>query len=234
MKILVIEDNPRLAERIKRQLQRWYIVELSHSGSDGLQQIAHNEFDLAVLDLGLPDMPGVEVCKQLRGLSSDIPILVVTGVDTSASRVELLNMGADDYITKPFDAPELLARINALSRRRARNPIQHTVTVGNLTLNPSDRSVTRAGRLILLRRKEFDILEYLARNKGRIMTRQMIINHAWPAASAGWVGSVDVHIKQLRDKIDKPFSYPLIKTIYGVGYMVDAPDGRKDTERITP
>lgn len=227
MKVLAIEDNPRLSVRMKQQLQKWYIVELATSGDEGLRLAATNLFDLVLLDLGLPDTSGLEVCKQLRKLSKDIPILIITGVDTTESRVELLDSGADDYITKPFDISELRARISALARRRSRSDLTETITIGDLTLNPSHRLVSRAGNAIKLRRKEFDILEYLVSNPGRVMTRQMIINHAWSSTSSSWTGSVDVHIKQLRDKIDKPFSYPLIKTSYGVGYSIALPESSK-------
>jgi len=223
MKILVIEDNPRLAIRIKQQLRKWYLVETALSGDEGLQQISTDSFDIVLLDLGLPDTPGLEVCKQIRFISKDIPILVVTGIDTTESRVELLDAGADDYITKPFDISELRSRINALARRRLRSISEENIIVGDLVINPSSRNVTRNGLEINLRRKEFDILEYLASHAGRVMSRQMIINHAWTSTSSSWIGSVDVHIKQLRDKVDRPFSYPLIKTAYGVGYVVDVP-----------
>lgn len=223
MKLLVIEDNPRLSERIKRQLQKWHIVETAFSGHDAIQAIITHEFDLILLDLGLPDMSGLDVCRRIREVSNEVPLLVVTGVDTTVSRVDLLNAGADDYLTKPFDPPELMARINALARRRYRSESRSKITIGDLVIEPSSRTVTRAGVPIKLRRKEFDILEYLAANRGRVMSRQMIINHAWATTSATWTGSVDVHIKQIRDKVDKPFSYPLIKTSYGVGYMVDIP-----------
>lgn len=231
MKLLIIEDNPRLASRIKKQLRQWFIVETAASGDEGLRLASTAIFDIVLLDLGLPDTPGLMVCKQLRQLSKDIPILVVTGIDTTESRVELLDAGADDYITKPFELAELKARINALARRRSRNESQSNITIGDLIIEPSSRFVSRAGQSILLRRKEFDILEYLAANAGRVMSRQQIINHAWPTGSSSWVGSVDVHIKQLRDKIDKPFSYPLIKTTYGVGYMVDISGGIINKEK---
>jgi len=229
MKLLVIEDNPRLTARIKQQLQRWYIVEVAHTGDEGLRLVSSSPFDLILLDLGLPDTPGLEVCRQIRQLTTHTPILVVTGVDTTESKVDLLDAGADDYITKPFDLSELRARINALARRGDRSASIPLVTVGDLTIDPASRKVARSNIPISLRRKEFDILEYLARNVGRVLSRQMIINHAWPTTSTSWTGSVDVHIKQLRDKVDKPFSYPLIKTSYGVGYMVDIPpDIRKE------
>ncbi len=225
MKILVIEDNPRLSIRIKQQLQKWYIVEVASTGDEALERVASDSFDLALLDLGLPDISGLDVCKQIRRINSSLPILILTGVDTTSSRVELLDSGADDYMTKPFDVSELRARINALARRQLRNSSTPLLSVGDLTLNPSKRHVERSGSTISLRRKEFDILEYLMRNVGRVLSREMIVNHAWPVTSNTWSGLVDVHIKQLRDKVDRPFSYPLIKTSYGVGYMVDLPDG---------
>ena len=228
MKLLLIEDNPRLASSMKRQLQKWYIVEIVHSGDEGLRLASTDLFDLILLDLGLPDTPGLEVCRQIRQLTDSTPILVVTGIDTLASRVELLDAGADDYLTKPFRLPELRARINALARRRARNVRVPVITIDDLTIDPSNRTVTRAGIPITLRRKEFDILEYLASQPGRVFSRQMIVNHAWPATSQTWTGSVDVHIKQLRDKIDRPFAYPLIKTSYGVGYLIEAPATSED------
>jgi len=180
-------------------------------------------FDAVLLDLGLPDMNGLEVCRRLRKISPDMPILIITGVDDISSKVELLDAGADDYLTKPFDAQELRARINALIRRRPRLPSISAVTAGDLKLDPSKRTVARAGVPITLRRKEFDILEYLVINKGRVLTRDMIVSHAWTSTSSSWTGSVDVHIKHLRDKVDKPFDYPLIKTVYAVGYMLDVP-----------
>ncbi len=223
MKILVIEDNPRLGQRIKRQLQKLHVAEVAQSGAEGIQLASTGQFDIILLDLGLPDMPGIEVCKHLRNLSADIPILVVSGVDTAPSRVDLLNTGADDYITKPFEPSELFARINALARRRARAENEPDIIIGDLIINIGSRTASRAGVTLNLRRKEFDILEYLCINRGRVMSRQMIINHAWSSSSASWTGSVDVHIKQLRDKLDKPFSYPLLHTSYGVGYMIDTP-----------
>lgn len=232
MKILIIEDNPRLADRIKQQLSKWYIVEIAESGDKGLQFVATHLFDIALLDLGLPDTPGIDVCKQIRKLSQDLPILVLTGVDTIESRVYLLENGADDYMTKPFEVAELRARINALARRRTRSEQSPTIVVGDVTIDPARRLVTRNGTEVHLRRKEFDILEYLASHPGRVMSRQNIIDHAWSSTSTSWSGSVDVHIKQLRDKIDKPFAYPLIKTSYGLGYMIEAPEN--STEKTAP
>ncbi len=223
MKLLVIEDNPRLSARMKQQLQKWYIVEVANTGDEGLKLVSNDTFDTILLDLGLPDAPGLEVCRQIRLITPDTPILIVTGIDTISSKVDLLDNGADDYITKPFELTELRARINALARRRERSAYMPSLSLGDLIIEPASRKVTRDGQEISLRRKEFDILEYLVSNTGRVLSREMIINHAWPIANRGWTGSVDVHIKQLRDKVDRPFSYPLIKTSYGVGYMAVMP-----------
>lgn len=223
MKVLVVEDNPRLSVRIKELLQKWFIVELTASGDETLRMVANNPYDLLILDLGLPDISGLELCTQIRRLHQDIPILVLTGVDTTASKVELLQAGADDYLTKPFELSELKARIDALNRRRKRSNAVALLSFGDLVIDPSCRKVTRAGMEVSLRKKEFDILEYLVRNAGRVLSREMIIHHAWPITSKSWTGSVDVHIKQLRDKVDRPFSYPIIKTSYGIGYTVELP-----------
>lgn len=224
MKLLVIEDNPRLSEKMKQQLQKWYIIDIAQTGDEGMHLATTNQFDCILLDLGLPDIPGIEVCRYIRNLNNDVPILVVTGNSSKNSLVGLLDSGADDYIMKPFDITELHARINALARRRQRGKSVQAIVVGELTIHPSTRKVTRAGIEITLRRKEFDILEYLASNAGRVLPREMIIERAWPSNGASWPGSVDVHIKQLRDKIDRPFAYPLIKTRYGIGYIIELPE----------
>lgn len=220
MKILVIEDNPRLAGRLRQQLNKWYTVDIANSGDKGLQLITACSYDCILLDLGLPDAPGIDICKQIRHISKELPILIVTGIDTTESRISLLDNGADDYITKPFDFLELRARINTLLRRRARSEDASLIVTGDLIIDPSRRTVLRSSTPITLRRKEFDILEYLALNPGRVMSRQNIVNHAWSSTTSSWIGSVDVHIKQLRDKVDKPFPVPLIKTVYGLGYML--------------
>jgi DNA-binding response OmpR family regulator len=222
LKVLIIEDNPRLAERIKDHLHKYYLVEVALTGDEGIAIASTHTVDVILLDLNLPDMPGLEVCQKIRELGVVSPVIVLTGIDTSNTKVDLLNAGADDYMTKPFVANELRARINALERRRQRKPPETTLRAGDLTLNSASRTVERSGQQIQLRRKEFDILEYLLKNKGRVLSRQMIINHAWISTTVAWTGSVDVHIKQLRDKVDKPFNTPLIKTSYGVGYSIES------------
>lgn len=221
MKVLIIEDNVRLAERIKFNLSKRYIVDIAHTGEAGTQQALNAEYNVIILDLSLPDTNGLEVCRDLRSQNLTTPILIVTATDDSNSKVLLLQSGADDYLTKPFNSDELSARVAALIRRQAQPIMTDVMVVNDLELDVNKRQVRRSGVLIKLRRKEFDILEYLVTNRGRAMSRDMIINHAWSEGSVGWNNTVDVHIKHLRDKIDKPFPSQLIKTAYGIGYMVD-------------
>lgn len=221
MKILLIEDNLRLAERIKYYLGKEFIVDVVHTGEEGKTKALSTFYAAILLDLNLPDIHGHDVCRELRKAQLTTPILVISGIKESDSRVSLLDSGADDYLVKPFDPRELIARIHALFRRHHQGYNNHILTVKDLTIDVNRRHVQRGGKSITLRRKEFDILEYLVSNRGRAVTRDMILNHAWDGAKESWHNTIDVHIKYLRDKIDKPFDSPLIKTAYGVGYMVD-------------
>lgn len=221
MKILIIEDNLLLAESIKRQLDANYVVDVVSTGEEGIERAREIAYSVILLDLNLPGIDGHGVCYELRQTRVNTPILVLSGVDDIDSRVRLLMSGADDYVTKPFDSKELRARITALTRRGQYDIDEDTINIGDLTIDVRRRRVMRAGNAITLRRKEFDILEYLAQNRGRAVTRTMIFNHVWETGQDGWNNTVDVHIKHLRDKIDRPFKTPLIKTAYGIGYMVD-------------
>jgi len=222
MKLLIVEDNPRLAERIKDKLKNKYNVDLAETGQRAIEMALAMDYGVIVLDIGLPDISGYEVCAALRESEVQTPILILTGIDEIETRVQLLSKGADDYVTKPFNTDELRARIAALGRRRTIRTMQPLITYSDLVINLDQRKVLRGGIEIDLRRKEFDILEYLISNSGRILTRDMILNHAWDADKVGWTSTVDVHIKHLRDKIDKPFNSQIIKTAYGIGYRVDA------------
>lgn len=224
MKLLFIEDNQRLAEVIRSHLSGLYVIDMVHTGEEGIDKASSNSYSVIVLDLKLPDMTGLDVCKTLRGAEIETPVLILTANDDTESKVELLNSGADDYLTKPFNINELKARITALSRRQPRAYNHSTLTLHDLVIHTNERKVYRDGVLIPLRRKEFDILTYLVNNRGRVLTRQMILGHAWDANKDTWNSTVDVHIKHLRDKIDRPFKTPLIKTAYGVGYVIDAPE----------
>jgi DNA-binding response OmpR family regulator len=222
MKLLLIEDNKPLAESLKKQLGKTFIIDAANTGEDGLQQALTGSYDIIVLDLGLPDKSGHDVCRAIRANAVSTPILILTGVDDIESRVALLDDGADDYLVKPFNVAELRARLGALLRRPTDTYTASVLTVHDLVLDPVRRSVERSGKQITLRRKEFDILEYLVRNQGRPVTRAMILDHAWDGSKDAWNNTVDVHIKHLRDKVDRPFETPLIQTAYGIGYMVDA------------
>lgn len=224
MKLLLIEDNAALAERIKDHLMSHrYLVDAVDNGEDALTRLKHVNYGTIILDLGLPGIPGEVVCKKIREQGIDSPILVLTGMDALRTKVKLLDMGADDYLTKPFDSDELRARIAALIRRQ---PLPHRkplITFHDLIINIDERKVSRNNINIHLRKKEFDILEYLVENHGRVLTREMIVNHAWDTDKGDYTSSVDVHIKHLRDKIDRPFDTRYIKTAYGLGYKVDIP-----------
>ena len=221
MKLLIVEDNLRLAERIQQRLRKTYTIDLVASGAEAIDKAQTIDYGVIVLDIGLPDMSGVEVCIALRSLNVQTPILILTGIDDMETRVDLLDKGADDYVTKPFNGEELIARIAALARRRTRHAPQQLLAYRDLIIDIDQRKVQRAGIQIELRRKEFDILEYLVSNKGRVLTRDMILNHAWDASKVSWASTVDVHIKHLRDKIDRPFETKIITTAYGLGYTVD-------------
>lgn len=221
MKILLIEDNLRLAERVKYYLGKNFIVDIASTGEEGKAKALATPYAVILLDLNLPDVHGLEVCQELRTAKLTTPILVISGIKESNSKINLLDCGADDYLVKPFDPRELTARIHALFRRHRQGYNHHILTVKDLTIDINRRHVERAGKNIVLRRKEFDILEYLVSNQGRAVTRNMILNHAWDTTKESWHNTIDVHIKYLRDKVDKPFDTPLIKTAYGVGYMVD-------------
>lgn len=221
MKLLLIEDSKSLTDGLKKQLGKSFVIDAVRTGEEGLQRALDSGQDIIVLDLSLPDKSGLEICKAIRQANIGTPILILTGTSDITSRVTLLNAGADDYLTKPFSVAELRARIGALLRRAPLTAPQEAYRVADLVVDPYRRKVQRAGVTINLRRKEFDILEYLIRNRGRPVTRAMILDHAWDGSKESWNNTVDVHIKHLRDKIDRPFKTPLIKTAYGIGYVLD-------------
>ena len=221
MKLLLIEDNRTLADSLKKQLGKSFVVDSVRTGEEGMQRALAGGQDVIVLDLSLPDKSGYDVCRSIRLAQVNTPIIILTGAADVTSRVTLLNAGADDYLTKPFSVAELRARLGALLRRSPTTISSEVFKVRDLMLDPHRRRVERAGTVITLRRKEFDILEYLVRNRGRPVTRSMILDHAWDGTKDTWNNTVDVHIKHLRDKIDRPFGSPLIKTAYGIGYMID-------------
>lgn len=221
MKILLIEDNRLLVDGVKKLLGSTYIVDFACTGGEGIDCARSIQYCLIILDLGLPDMNGLAVCRELRRANIIVPVLVLSAKKDPETSVALLNAGADDYITKPFNGEALKARVIALLRRSHDLKNETVIDVHDLTMNVTRRQVWRSGVKISLRRKEFDILEYLITNHGRALTRSMILDHVWEAGTEGWNNTVDVHIKHLRDKIDRPFGKSLIKTAYGIGYVLD-------------
>ncbi|MEK7152649.1 MAG: response regulator transcription factor [Patescibacteria group bacterium] len=221
MKILYIDDNRLLIDSVKKLLETTYIVDYMCTGREGIERAHAIQYALILLDLSLPDMNGLEVCQELRRANVSAPILILTVQKDPIISVRLLESGADDYMTKPFNSSVLKARIAALLRRGQEMHEEKVIGVSDLTVNITRRQVWRSGVSIPLRKKEFDILEYLVANHGHALTRSMILDHAWEAGAEGWNNTVDVHIKHLRDKVDRPFDKALIKTAYGIGYMVD-------------
>lgn len=221
MRILVVEDHKAIAQNLKSKLKDFYTVDLADAGEKALSLIEMHSYDLVILDLGLPDIPGDRVCRAMRDMGFKAGILVLTARWDVATKVALFDAGADDYLTKPFSTRELMARIRALTRRKNERAEPHIVQVADLRVDIDGRKVYRGRKEIRLRRKEFDLLEYLIRHQGTTVTRSMILNQLWESTSRTWESSINVHMKYLRDKVDKPFKKQLIKTIYGVGYRLD-------------
>lgn len=222
MKILVVEDEHRIANTIKQGLeQERYIVDVAYDGIKGLDLAASEDYDLCLLDLMLPGIDGLSICKELRKRYIHTPILILTAKGQIHEKVEGFDSGADDYLTKPFSFEELLARIRALMRR-PKNTVHTMLRVGNLALDTISYEVKRNKRSILLTQKEFSLLEFLMRHSDTIVTKEQIIRHVWDYDADILPNTVEVYIRNIRNKIDKPFgnSKPLIQTIRGFGYRI--------------
>ena len=222
MKILVIEDDPTVGQFVKRGLeqQRWG-VDLVGTGDEGERMAAAGNYDLIILDMRLPEKSGLQVLHDLRGRGFERPVLVLTAQDAIDAKVETLRAGADDYVTKPFAFEELLARVEALSRR-PRVLASPALKVSDLELHLDTREVARAGLTIELTPKEYTVLEYLMRHAGRVMSRTLITEYAWGYHFDPGTNIVDVVINHLRKKIDASHPTKLIHTIRGVGYVIRA------------
>lgn len=222
MRILVVEDEHKIANSIKKGLeQEHFAVDVAYTGTDGYDLAASEEYDLLILDRLLPGVDGVEICKNLRNKQIHTPILILTAKGQISDKVEGLNAGADDYLTKPFAFEELLARVKALTRR-PHAAVGTILQIGNLSLDTLTYQVIREGKTIELSSKEFSLLEYLMRHEGKVITKEQIINHVWDYEANILPNTVEVYIKLLRTKIDKPFKTKLIRTVRGFGYKIEA------------
>jgi len=228
MRVLVVEDEKRIADFLLRGLQgAGYAVDIAPTGAAALDCVHSADYDLVVLDLGLPDMDGMQILEKIRNRQIGPPVLILSARGGLDDRVKGLEQGADDYLVKPFAFVELLARVRALLRRG--QPAPEKLQVGDLSLDCIRRKVARAGEPIDLAPKEFGILEYMMRNKGRPLSRTMIVEHVWDMDYDGLTNIVDVYIRHLRGKIDDRFPVKLIQTVRGIGYMIEGPD--KGAER---
>jgi DNA-binding response OmpR family regulator len=222
MRILIVEDEHKIANAIKKGLeQESYAVDVCYTGQDGLDMAETEEYDLLILDLMLPEIDGITITKTLRSNKNHTPILILTAKGDISEKVLGLDSGADDYLTKPFSFEELLARVRALSRR-PKTVLSSKLTVSDLSLDPATFEVKRGSQLIVLSSKEFSLLEYLMRNNGKIVSKDKIITHVWDYDSNILPNTVEVYVKYLRNKIDKPFpnSESLIQTVRGFGYRI--------------
>jgi len=220
-RILVIEDEPDIAGFIRRGLAlKGYEVTVAPTGEEGLDSARELPPDLVVLDLMLPGMDGVEVCRLLR-LQSDVAIIMLTARDSVADKVDGLDAGADDYITKPFVFDELLARVRSALRRKA-GLSQEVLTIGDLSIRPASREVERAGRRIELTAREYELLEFLARNAGTVVTKETIFEKVWGYEFESESDAIKVYVRYLRKKLNASGERDLIHSIRGVGYMLKA------------
>ncbi|NTU89902.1 MAG: response regulator transcription factor [Actinobacteria bacterium] len=220
MRVLIVEDELRLATYVKRGLEaEGFTVDVALDGEEGLERALTEEYDIITLDIMLPGMNGYKVCEQLRANDIWTPILMLTAKDGEYDEAEALDMGADDFLRKPFSFVVLLARIRALLRRgkTERNPV---LTVGSLSLDPSSRTVTKQGSPIELTPREFSLLEYLMHNKSDVLSKRQIIDHVWDWGYDGDENIVEVYMGYLRKKIDTPFEAKTLQTVRGIGYRL--------------
>jgi DNA-binding response OmpR family regulator len=223
MHILVVEDEPKVASFIRRGLEaEHYEVEVVHDGATGVRRALATDYDLVLLDVMLPGCNGLDVLRELRARGRSVPILLLTARAGLSDKVSGLDLGADDYLTKPFEFAELLARVRALLRRGtpAGPP---TLSVADLTLDPATHKVERAGQPIELSPREYALLEFFMRHRGRVLSRTLIAQHVWGVDFDTFTNVIDVYVNYLRRKIDMPFEPKLLCTVRGVGYVLKEP-----------
>ena len=220
MRILLVEDEKKVADIIVRGLKaERYAVDVCHDGQQGWETADAYDYDLIILDLMLPGLSGTQILEKVRRKNSQVPILILTARDDMDDKVTNFELGADDYLTKPFAFAELQLRIKALLRR---GPVNRSsvLRVSDLEIDRLSQKVKRAGKKIELTGKEYSLLEYLATHPGRVFSRTMIIEHVWDQSFQGLTNIVDVYVRHLREKIDDPFPQKLLRTVRGVGYSL--------------
>jgi DNA-binding response OmpR family regulator len=223
MHLLIVEDEQRLATVLRRVLmEERHVVDLAFDGATGYRLAAGKAYDLVILDLMLPELDGLEVCRLLRAARVTVPILMLTARGAVEDRVVGLKAGADDYLTKPFAMEELLARVQALLRRSGDMDTSAKLRVSDLELDLLSREALRADRSIELTAKEFGLLEFFMRHPGQVLTRTQILDHVWSYDADNVSNVVDIYVHYLRDKIDRGSDHPLIKTVRGIGYKLQA------------
>ncbi|MFT2009371.1 response regulator transcription factor [Pontibacter sp. 13R65] len=221
MKILLIEDEPKVASFIKKGLEEQsYEVDLAYDGFFGVKLALQHDYDLVILDIILPNASGLDICRQIRKQNTVVSILMLTALGTTDDKIVGLDAGADDYLTKPFEFKELLARIRALTRRSTDVVPSEKLVLSDLEMDMVKKTVTRAGQQITLTAREFSLLYYLLRNKGRVVSRVDIVENVWETSFDTGSNVIDVYINFLRKKIDKNFSSKLIHTLVGMGYVL--------------
>lgn len=221
MKILLVEDEPKVASFIKKGLEEQsYEVEQAYDGNFGLKLALQNEYDLIILDIILPHMNGLEVCRAIRIKKPQVSVLMLTALGSTDDKITGLDAGADDYLTKPFEFKELLARIRALSRRGGEGNGGEKLSIAGLEMDLGSKTVTRDGRAINLTAREFALLHYLLRNRGRVVSRVDITENVWETSFDTGSNVIDVYINFLRKKVDKGFAGKLIHTLVGMGYVL--------------
>jgi DNA-binding response OmpR family regulator len=222
MRILLVEDEKKVSTFVERGLAaERYAVDVASDGREGLELAQTYAYDLIILDLNLPSMDGKEVLQRIRRQNTSVPVIVLTARDALEDKVKLFEIGADDYLTKPFAFAELLVRVKAMLRRGPVNRAS-TILLRDLELDRLTQQVKRAGRRMDLTAKEYSLLEYLMMNPDRVLSRNMIIEHVWDQSFDGITNIVDVYVRHLRAKLDDPHDFKMIRTVRGAGYMIRA------------
>lgn len=221
MKLLIVEDEKRLCQTVAKHMKsEGYTVDFCHDGNDALDYIYGTEYDAIILDIMLPGLNGISILRTIRNKKVKTPVLLLTAKNTVEDKVEGLDSGADDYLTKPFSLEELTARIRVMIRRSGVERVDNVLTVGPLSLDTEKKTATRQGAEIVLTAKEYAILEYLIHNKGIVLSRDKIQHHIWNYDYEGSSNIIDVYIRTLRNKVDADFDEKLIQTVRGLGYVI--------------